>query len=121
MCYNVMPPKKTPVVKSPASTEPVTEPEIAPVTEIAPEPHPVFEPQQLDGEVGSVSSSGSSAGEDDEYFEEDADMFDPMHAFSQLLVTEDGLTIPDTIMGVKTSLDTIAKLLNKLVKITESK
>lgn len=47
--------------------------------------------------------------------------FDPMQALGQLLVTQDGETIPDVLVGIRQSLDTLTKVLHKLAKAQEQK
>lgn len=63
-------------------------------------------------------------GDDDDDEEFDAASFgdfDPMQALGQLLVTHDGETIPDTLVGIKQSIDTLTKVLHKIGKTLEKK
>lgn len=45
--------------------------------------------------------------------------FDPMQALGQLLVTHDGDTIPDVLVGIRHSLETLTKVLHKISKNLE--
>lgn len=47
--------------------------------------------------------------------------FDPMQALGQILVTHEGETIPDVLVGIRTSLDTLTKVIHKLSKTLEKK
>ena len=47
--------------------------------------------------------------------------FDPIQALGQLLVTHDGETVPDVLVGIKQSLDTLTKVLHKIGKTLEKK
>ena len=47
--------------------------------------------------------------------------FDPMQALGQLLVTHEGETIPDVLVGIKNSIDTLTKVLHKIGKTLEKK
>lgn len=61
-------------------------------------------------------------GDDEEGFDaESFGDFDPMQALGQLLVTHDGETIPDTLVGIKNSIDTLTKVLHKIGKNLEKK
>jgi hypothetical protein len=47
--------------------------------------------------------------------------FDPMQALGQLLVTPDGETIPDVLVGIRSALITLTKVLHKVSKTLEKK
>lgn len=47
--------------------------------------------------------------------------FDPIQSLGQLLVTQDGDTIPDVLRDIKTSLDTLTKVLHKISKSIDKK
>jgi hypothetical protein len=72
------------------------------------------------GEDGAPD--GDDDGDDDDGFDEASfGDFDPMQALGQLLVTQDGETIPDTLVGIKHSIDTLTKVLHKIGKTLEKK
>ena len=80
-------------------------------------PKQVFEEQpphevQEDDDVDAFDE-GCDAGS----FDED---FDPMQALGQLLVTQEGETIPDVLVGIRHSIDTLTKVLHKMCKNQES-
>jgi len=65
-------------------------------------------------------------GEDIEGFDGGCDAasfgdFDPMQALGQLLVTQEGETIPDVLTGIRQSLDTLTKVLHKISKQLDKK
>ena len=47
--------------------------------------------------------------------------FDPMQALGQLLVTQEGETIPDVLTGIRQSIDTLTKVLHKMSKQLDKK
>lgn len=49
------------------------------------------------------------------------DDFDPLQAIGQLLVTQEGETIPDVLVGIRRSLDTLTKVLHRISKQYEQK
>jgi len=72
----------------------------------------------MDLEVDDDGIEGFDANEDElESFGE----FDPMQALGQLMVTQEGETIPDVLSGIRKSLETLTKVLHKMSKQLESK
>ena len=72
------------------------------------------EPHELNEDEIDAFDAGCDAAS----FDED---FDPMQALGQLLVTQEGETIPDVLVGIRQSIDTLTKVLHKMSKIQESK
>lgn len=46
--------------------------------------------------------------------------FDPMQALGQLLVTQEGETIPEVLCGIRQALETLTKVLHKMSKQLDS-
>lgn len=69
----------------------------------------------VDGEIGDIE--GFDEGCDAASFGD----FDPMQALGQLLVTQEGETIPDVLAGIRHSLDTLTKVLHKMSKQLETR
>lgn len=63
--------------------------------------------------------------EDLESFDEDDDVFGPMHDLSQqltqLMITEDGVPIVDVMQGIQEAIEKQNKILYKLVSVVEAK
>lgn len=87
---------------------------------------PFDRPEEESESEGDVSEGDVSEGDEIEGFDNGCDAasfgdFDPMQALGQLLVTHDGDTIPDVLVGIKQSLDTLTKVLHKMSKTLEKK
>lgn len=78
---------------------------------------PKLEEEEEEGIPESVNEEGD---EELQGFDFEND-FDPMQALGQLLVTPEGETIPDVLVKIHHTLDTLTKVLHKISKSLDTK
>ena len=69
---------------------------------------------------GELESVNENSDDDMQGFDFEGD-FDPMQAIGQLLVTQEGETIPDVLTGIRHALETLTKVLHKISKSLDTK